>query len=138
MLHSSTLQNIIVQASAFTVSSKQMHNYVNSLSKEEYASLSTVFQFGRSDWERNYYDTNDYYSFIESREAEGIKVTQEMLDSKFLSIDEKKKQIDLVYKDELDECQHFNGQYKHNWLSLKTNLIEATTKGIAMLKDIGI
>ena len=90
MLSITTIDNILNNIKKIKVTSSAMKNYINSLSQDEYASLATVFIIGRSGWERNYYDTNEYYSFIEENEANGIKVTQEMLDNHFIKRYEKK------------------------------------------------
>lgn len=113
-----------------------MKNYINSLAKEDYASLATIFIIGRSGWERNYADTNEYYSFIEQNEASGIKVDQKMLDDKFLTNESKKQQIQLTYEDELSSSPKINGVYNHDWLGLKTNLIFEIEKGLKMLREI--
>ncbi|XPV67493.1 MAG: hypothetical protein ACNI25_09210 [Halarcobacter sp.] len=48
------IENIFKNIQKFQVSSNEIKNYINSLSKEEYASLATAFIIGRSGWERNY------------------------------------------------------------------------------------
>lgn len=130
------IENIFENIQKFQVSSNEMKNYINSLSKEEYASLATAFIIGRSGWERNYTDTNEFYSFIEENEASGIKVTQKMLDDKFLTKKLKQQQVQLTYEYELSSSPKIDGVYNHDWLGMKTNLIVEIEKGLSMLREI--
>jgi hypothetical protein len=137
MLSANDIQNIVNNAKAIPLATLGMHNYINTLTKEEYASLATVFIVGRSGWERNYAGTNEYYTFIESKETEGITVTQAMLDAKFLTTANKRNQVEVTYQYELSHIQNDDDiEYQHNWLSQKTNLIIESTKGISMLGEI--
>ena len=131
-----SLETIFSNIQTKLASSQEMKNYINSLSKEEYAHLATAYIIGRSGWERNYYDTNEYYSFVENNESSGIKVTQQMLDDKFLTNNIKKEQIQLTYDYELSSSDKFNGIYNHDWLGMKTNLITEVQKGLNMLGEI--
>jgi len=118
------------------VSSAEMKNYINSLDKEDYASLATVYIIGRDGWERNYEDNKEYYPFIEENEAQGIKVTQTMLDNKFLTKEMKQQQVAITYNYELTQSPKVDGVYNHNWLGMKSNLITAVTEGLNMMQDI--
>ena len=128
-----SIDNIFKNIQTLQVSSSDMKNYINSLAKEDYASLATVFIIGRSGWERSYEDTNAYYSFIEENEASGVKVNQRMLDDKFLTNELKRKQIQLTYEHELSSSTKIDGVYNHDWLGMKTNLILEVEKGLNML-----
>ena len=136
MLPITTIENILNNIKKVNVASSAMKNYINSLNQDEYASLATVFIIGRSGWERNYYDTSEYYSFIEENEANGIKVTQEMLDNHFLSKDMKRNQIETTYSYEMSSSSKVNGVYNYDWLGMKTNLINEVEKGLNMLREI--
>ena len=136
MLPITTIENILNNIKKINVVSSAMKNYINSLNKDEYASLATVFIIGRSRWERNYCDTSEYYSFIEKNEANGIQVTQEMLDNHFLSKDIKRNQIETTYYYEMLSSSKVNGVYNHDWLGMKTNLITEVEKGLNMLREI--
>lgn len=119
------------------VSSKEMHEYVNSLNQEEYSTLATAFIIGRQNWDRGVYqDTNECTAFIEENEACGIKTTYQMLDEKFLTKKERKKQYDLTYQMEKNDAIKIDDSYNHNWLSSKTNLITETEKGIKLIEDL--
>jgi len=131
-----SIDNIFKNIQTLQVSSSDMKNYINSLAKEDYASLATVFIIGRSGWERNYADTNAYYSFIEENEASGIKVNQKMLDDKFLTKELKQQQVQLTYEHELSSSPKIDGVYNHDWLGTKTNLIFEIEKGLDMLREI--
>ena len=131
-----SIDNIFKNIQTLQVSSNEMKNYINSLAQEDYASLATVFIIGRSGWERNYADTNEYYSFIEENEASGIKVNQRMLDDKFLTNELKREQVQLTYEYELSSSPKLDGVYNHDWLGMKTNLILELEKGLNMLQEI--
>jgi len=131
-----SIDNIFKNIQTMQVSSNEMKNYINSLVQEDYASLATVFIIGRSGWERNYTDTNEYYSFIEKNEASGIKVNQRMLDDKFLTNELKRKQVQLTYETELSSSPKINGVYNHDWLGMKTNLVTAVENGLNMLSEL--
>jgi hypothetical protein len=119
------------------VSSAKMKDYINSLDKEDYASLSTIYIIGRDNgWERNYEEHKEYDSFIEENEAQGIKVTQAMLDNKFLTKEIKQKQVSVTYNYELTQSPKIDGVYNHDWLGMKTNLITAVTEGLKMMQEI--
>ncbi len=119
------------------VSSAEMKDYINSLDKEDYVSLATIYTIGRDNgWERNYEDNKEYYSFIEENEAQGIKVTQTMLDNKFLTKNMKKEQVQLTYDYELSSSEKIDGVYNHDWLGMKSNLITAVQNGLNMLSEI--
>ncbi len=130
------IENIIKNIKKLKVTSKDMKSYINSLNKEEYASLSTVFIIGRSGLERNYADTNEYYSFIEEKKAFGITVNQKMLNDKFLTNRLKKRQVQLTYEHELSSSSKINGIYNYNWLGMKQNLILEIEKGLNMLREL--
>ena len=131
-----SIDNIFKNIQTLQVSSNEMKNYINSLVQEDYASLATVFIIGRSGWERNYTDTNEYYSFIEKNEASGIKVNQRMLDDKFLTNELKRKQVQLTYETELSSSPKINSVYNHDWLGMKTNLVTAVENGLNMLSEL--
>lgn len=133
MIHSTTVKTLLAGAQRFEPASAEMHKYINSLSKEDYAALATAFLLGREGWERNYYDTDAYYQFVEEKESEGEAVTQKMLDDKFLPRSKKAEQVQEAYAHELSGAVKFNGEYNHNWLSQKTNLLYATNTGLQML-----
>jgi len=135
MLSIKSIENIFNNIETTEVASNDMKNYINSLNKEEYASIATIFIIGRSGWERNYYDTNEYYSFIEDNMASGIDINQNILDDKFLSKGTKQKQIKSTYNFELSNSPKVNGRYNHDWLGLKTNLIVNIEKGLNMLRE---
>lgn len=121
---------------SITQSSQNMHSHVNSLSKEDYALLATTYDLGRQGWERNYYETREYESFVEDMASNGYKITQEMADKKFLPATKKQEQFDWLYQHMLKNATEQNGVYNHNWLSQKTNLISETRKGLGMLHEL--
>jgi len=131
-----SINNIFQNIQTIQLSSRDMKNYINSLSQEDYASLATIYIVGRSGWERSYADTNEYYSFIEESEASGIKVNQKMSDDKFLTNELKQEQIQLIYELELSSSTKIDGVYNHDWLGMKTNLIKAVENGLNMLQEI--
>lgn len=135
MLNIDTTRSIFHDIQNIKPSTQQMHNYVNSLSKEYYTVLATVFELGRTGWERDYYDTNKYIEFMEDMAADGVEVTQKMLDDTFLPKKLRQKQIDDMYHFKLVDAIKHDGVYSHNWLSLKTNLISAASDGISMLHE---
>lgn len=116
--------------------SKEMHSYINSLDKRDYALLATTYDLGRQGWERHYYETSEYEGFVEEMASNGHKVTQEISDRKFLPKSKKLAQFNLVNKHMLNNAVKYNGSYNHDWLSGKINLIHATQDGIKMLTDI--
>ena len=118
------------------ISSVAMKNYINSLDKEDYASLATIYIIGRDGWERNYEDNSEYYSFIEETEAQGIKITQEILDNTFLTKKAKQEQVSITYNFEMTQSPKIDGVYNHNWLGMKTNLITAVAEGLTMMQEI--
>lgn len=134
MLNLDTITAIFRDIQTIELSSPAMHNYVNSLSREDYASLATAFELGRTGWERNYYDTDKFNEFMEDHAAEGIEVDQKMLDDAFLPKRERQKQANDMYSFKYGDANKFDGEYSHNWLSLKTNLVTATYEGISMLR----
>ena len=111
-------------------SSQGMHAYVNSLSKEDYALLATTFDLGRQGWERGYYETREYEDYVERMAANGEQVTREMADMKFLPKNKKQEQFDWLYQHMFKKSNKYDGACEHNWLSMKTNLISETRKGI--------
>lgn len=117
-------------------SSQGMHAYVNSLNKEDYALLATTFDLGRQGWERGYYETREYEDYVERMAANGEKVTREMADMKFLPKNKKQEQFDWLYQHMFKKSNKYDGAYEHNWLSMKTNLISETRKGIEMLREL--
>ena len=129
-------KTILEDIQKIKVSPPEIKNYINSLDEKEYANLSTAFIIGRSGWERTYSDTNECNSFIESTEANGIKVTQKMLDDKFLTKEVKKEQVKLTNEFELSDSPKVDGVYNHDWLGMKTNLISEVEKGLKMLDEI--
>ncbi len=136
MLPTTSIEKIVNEIKNIQVASNDMKNYLNSLSQEKYASIATIFIIGRSGWERNYYETNEYYSFIEENEACGIKVNQKMLDDKFLTNELKLKQINISYEYELSNAKKIDGVYHHDWLGMKANLIIEIEKGLNMLREV--
>ncbi|WP_103654443.1 hypothetical protein [Agarilytica rhodophyticola] len=118
------------------IASRQMHDYINSLSENDYALLATVFVLGRSGWHRGYEETNEYHIFVENKASDGIQVNQQMSDDKFLSKANKKEQFDATHQYERLTSSKVDGVYRHNWLSLKTNLISEVKKGLVMLEEI--
>lgn len=136
MLDYNNILSIYSSIKNLNVGSQEMNNYINSLTKEEYAQIATVYIIGRNGWEKNYYETNEYFTFIEEQEVNGIKVTEQMLDEKFLSKKEKVKQVSLTYDLEFKDAIKIDKSYNHNWLSSKTNLISAIENGLLMLKEI--
>lgn len=135
MINIEKLHEIFHDIQALQPSSNAMHDYINSLSKEDYALLETAFEFGRNGWERSYHDTNECHEFMEDQAAEGTEVTQKMLDDKFLPILNRQKQANDMYSYNYGSANKLDGVYDHNRLSLKTNIITATYKGISMLRD---
>lgn len=119
-----------------TVASQRMNDYINSLSKNDYALLAAVFILGRSGWERDYEDTDEYHIFMEDKASEGVHVSQQILDDKFLSKDNKKRQFDIIHEFTKSDTSKVDDIYKHNWLSQKTNLMSEVKKGLAMLEEI--
>lgn len=116
--------------------SQEMHDYVNSLSKEDYALLAATYDLGRQGWDRDYYESNEYEMFVENMASDSQKVTQEMADKKFLPKETKQKQFDWLYQHMLKDAIKYDGAYKHNWLSQKINLISETYAGIGMLHEL--
>lgn len=119
-----------------TQSSKEMHDYVNSLSKEDYALLAATYDLGRQGWDRDYYETTEYQIFVENMAIDGYKVTREMADKKFLPKETKQEQFDWLYQHMFKDAIKYDGAYKHNWLSQKINLIKETYAGIGMLHEL--
>lgn len=113
-----------------------MRDYVNALSRNDYSLLATAYDLGRQGWERNYYDTNEYQSFVEDMESNGHKVTQETADSKFLLQSKKQEQFDSLYQYMFNSAIQHKGVYNHDWLAEKTNLINATTNGVRMVQEL--
>ena len=130
------LTQVLNQIIGLKVSSQEMHNYINSLDKETYALLSTVYAIGRDGWEKTYVDTPECNRFIEEQEAQGVRVTNQMLDTKFLTKEIKKNQYNLTYGYELKDLIKEDGIYRHNWLSLKTNLVSSVKNGISLVNEI--
>lgn len=130
------IRSIFNDIQKFTQASQAMHDYVNSLSKEDYALIAATYDLGRQGWDRDYYETNEYEMFVENMASDGYKVTQEMADKKFLPKETKQKQFDWLYQHMLKDAIKYNGFYKHNWLSQKINLIGETYAGIGMLHEL--
>lgn len=139
MLSSNQIQKLVYTVSQFANDIKQVGNFIQSLSKDEYASLATAYLLGREGWERNYIDSREYIAFVESLEAEGTVIAQKILDDKFLTVDMKKRQVSLIYGYETTEFDNYNSSGLINpWLSSKTNLVSAANDGVAMLIEIGL
>ena len=133
----SSIENLLNQIKQLNLSSLEMHNFINSLNQEEYASIATIFSIGRSGWDRtSYIDTTEYYSFIEEYESYGEAVNDEILDRKFLTTTFKRNQIETDYYLSLKELHRSDNEYNHNWLSWKPNLIDDIEKGLYMLKEV--
>lgn len=116
--------------------SKEMKNYINGLSQENYAALASTYIIGRSaKWENFKIDTTEYHDFIDECEANQIKVTDKMVDDKFVTLDAKKTQYSLLYEDEMKETRE-EGIYSHNWLGMKTNIHESIQKGFELIDEI--
>ena len=113
-----------------------MHDYINSLSKDEYSSLATIYILGRDGWDRFYEDTNEQHSFVEEQEADGKRVTSKMLDDHFLTKERKAEQLDSIYKYELSDSVKDDHVYRHNWLSSKPDLTQIINKGMSMQEEI--
>lgn len=132
-----TAINVLNQVKNIPTSSQEMHNYINSLSEEEYASVSTVYIIGRDGWDRSQCDEIAQSDYMTQQYAMGIQVTQKMLDDKFLTSDIKNRQLQLTFEDELRSAKEKeDGSYQHNWLSLKTNLKDALKNGIELIQNI--
>lgn len=130
------IQSIFEDIQEIELSSQAMHDYVNTLSRDDYSLLATAYDLGRQGWERNYYDTHEYQAFVEDMESDGYKVTQEAADSKFLFQSKKQEQFDSLYQYMFNDAVQHNGAYNHNWLSQKTNLISATNSGARMMQEL--
>lgn len=135
MINLDKLYAIFYDIQSIEPSSPEMHNYINALSREDYALLATAFELGRNGWERTYYGTNKFDEFIEDHAADGTEVTQKMLDDAFLPKRDRQKQANDMYSFKYNDANKFDGEYLHNWLSLKTNIITATYDGISMLRE---
>lgn len=131
-----TILSIFRDIQAIKLASNDMHNYVNSLDREDYSLLATVFDLGRQGWARDYYETEEYQHLVEEMEAEGERVTQEIADRRFLSKAKKQEQFDWTYRHMLGGAIKHNGEYNHNWLTGKVNLISAALTGIGMLHEL--
>ena len=130
------LQNTIKQLKGIKIASMQMDNQINNLNKESYALLATAYIVGRSGWERTYVDTQEYYLFIESKQAHGEKINDKILDDEFLTKNKKREQINGTCQYELTSSDKIDGVYNHNWLSKKTNLISCIENGLVMMQEI--
>lgn len=131
------LKNILPNLIKFNTSYEEKHQYINSLSTEDYASLSTAFIIGRSGWDRtSFEETKEYYDFIMEMQSRGEELTNEMIDKKFLTKELKMKQLSLTYNYALENSVKSDGEYNHNWLSQKSNLISTTQFGINLISTI--
>lgn len=131
------LKNIIPNLIDINNSYEKKSEYINSLNSEDYASLATAFIIGRSGWDRtSFEETNEYHNFIEDIQARGEKVTNEMLDKKFLTKELKMNQLSLTYGHELKDAVKSDGEYNHNWLSTKSDLILTVQNGINLISTI--
>ena len=125
------INNILMNIKKLEVSSEEIKAYINSLNIEDYASLSTVFILGRSGWERDYVDSDEYLLFIEEN-----RVNQQTLDEKFLTKKSKQQQVEITYNHELSNSPKYAGSYNHDWLAQKPNLIFEVEKGLSMLREV--
>lgn len=136
MININATRAIINTIQSIKPSSPEMQAYINSLGKEDYAALATAFDLGRDGWERNYYESDEYLVYMENMAFDETEVTQEMLDRKFLPVEQKKKQAEELYKHMISNTVKHNEAYNHNWLAQKTNLISAIRNGMEMLIEI--
>lgn len=130
-----SITNIYNKICTIQALSPEIHDYINSLPRDEYCSLATIYILGRDGWNRYYEDTSELYSFVEEQEADGKKVTPRMLDDHFLTKEKKAEQLDTIYQYELSDAGKINHVYRHNWLSKKTDLIQIINKGLSMQEE---
>ena len=130
------IEKVLQQIKPLNIKSQEMHDFINSLKKEEYALIRTVAIIGRSGWEKKYNDTTEYSSFIEESQAHGEHVNDEILDKKFLTEKGKREEVKVIYNQELRISSKFNGEYNYNSLSNNINLTSQIEKGLSLLKSI--
>ena len=137
MLSVKTVENILQNIQGMRVSSREMKDYVNALTEEDFCALATTYNIGRSGWDRTFYsNTSECISYIEECEDRGIRVNDEMLDDKFLTNDLKRELVEIEHHHTVSSVSKSNGVYMHGWLDAKTDLLTVTKKGLEMLGEI--